>query len=142
MQIRLMQIVDYPEVYGLWSGTKGMGLRAMDDSPEGIAAFLKRNPHTSFVARGDDGLLLGAVLCGHDGRRGYIYHTAVRKEYRRQGIGKKLVQAVLSALEHEGICKAALVVYRDNLAGNAFWESIAFTVRKDLVYRNVSIREQ
>ena len=75
-------------------------------------------------------------MAGHDGRRGYIYHTAVMPDYRRRGVAKRLVQHALSALEHEGIHKVALVAFKRNEDGNTFWEKIGFTMRDDLVYRN------
>ncbi|MDC7233836.1 MAG: GNAT family N-acetyltransferase [Spirochaetales bacterium] len=136
-----MKISDYSEAKVLWNGTEGMGLRTMDDSREGIETFLKRNPETCFISR-TKGKLTGIILCGHDGRRGYIYHTAVQKDHRQQGIGKKLVEAALKALEKEGIKKAALVVFKDNDQGNRFWESMGFTLRDDLNYRNRVIDER
>ena len=77
----------------------------------------------------------------HDGRRGFIYHTTVSQEYRGQGIGKKLVDSAMKALEAEGIHKAALVAFEKNVSGNAFWEKAGFTVRDDLVYRNKNIHQ-
>lgn len=133
-----MTAADYESAYALWAGTPGMGLRALDDSREGIARFLRRNPTTCFVAL-EDGRLVGVLLCGHDGRRGYIYHTAVQPAYRRRGVGRALVERVLAALRAEGIHKTALVVYADNELGNRFWESVGFSVRGDLVYRNRSL---
>ena len=75
----------------------------------------------------------------HDGRRGYIYHTAVSPAYRHQGIGTALVNAALHALANEGIIKVALVVFSRNDAGNAFWERLGFTARGDLTYRNKAL---
>lgn len=138
MMIRKMTADDYGGVYGLWMNTKGMGLNDLDDSYEGICRFLDRNPGTCFVAE-EDGEIIGAVISGHDGRRGYIYHTAVAQERRRQGIGTELVKSVLSALEAEGINKCALVVFRENGSGNGFWEHTGFSERTDLVYRNKEI---
>ncbi|MPM64001.1 Acetyltransferase YpeA [bioreactor metagenome] len=140
MIIRLLAIEDYEKVYELWTNTKGMGMRSLDDSHEGIEKFLKRNPTTSFVAEADNNLV-GVILCGHDGRRGYIYHTAVNPDYRRNGLGEALVSAVLEALKEEGINKAALVVFGTNNVGNKFWESIGFEKREDLIYRNISINK-
>lgn len=140
MKIRKMTIENYEAVYGLWLSCKGMGLNTMDDSRDGIEKFLRRNPDTCFVAEYED-KIVGAVIAGSDGRRGYIYHTAVSPEQRRQGIASKLVEAVMSALEKIGIAKAALVVFDRNVDGNAFWEKSGFTVREDLVYRNKSIAD-
>ena len=140
MTIRKMKIKDYEEVYDLWIRTEGMGLNAADDSREGIEKYLLRNPDTCFVAE-DNGIIAGVIMSGHDGRRGFIYHTAVKQEYRRQGIGKKLAASALAALEAEGIQKAALVVFEKNAQGNLFWEKIGFTVREDLIYRNKSIQK-
>lgn len=140
MNIRYMTIEDYPQVYQLWISTPGMGLNDLDDSPEGIEKYLKRNPRTCFVAqKGEE--IVGAILAGHDGRRGFIYHTAVSEEYRRRGVGRRLTEAVLEALEAEGIHKAALVVFAKNDLGNAFWESMGFEPRTDLTYRNKIIHQ-
>jgi len=141
MQIRQMTMDDYGAVFGIWSATPGMGMRSMDDSPEGIARYLKRNPDTCFVAV-KEGNVIGAILSGHDGRRGYIYHAAVIPARRREGVGKALVDAALAALGRAGILKVALVAFRANEAGNAFWERLGFTERTDLVYRNRSLTER
>ena len=138
MEIRMMTIYDYEKVYELWTNTAGMGIRSLDDSKEGIAKFLKRNPTTNFVAIIDD-TIIGVILSGNDGRRGYIYHTAVDIKHRGNGIGKSLVNRALEALAKEGINKAALVVFKNNDIGNAFWDSIGFEERVDLNYRNKSI---
>ena len=116
--IRQMTIHDYPAIYQLWLSCKGMGLNDVDDSESGIARFLERNPTTCFVSE-TDGKLNGVILAGSDGRRGYIYHTAVHPSCRKQGIGSALVRAEL----------------------NAFLEKQGFTVRTDLVYRNQSLVE-
>lgn len=140
MIIRLMDMEDYEKVYDLWTHAEGMGLNTTDDSHEGIAKYLKRNPNTCFVAE-DNGRLVGVIMSGHDGRRGFIHHTTVRKEYRGQGVGMKLVDSAWKALEAEGIHKVALVAFEKNESGNRFWEKAGFTVREDLVYRNKSIHE-
>lgn len=137
--IRAMTREDYRAVYSLWLSCKGMGLNDLDDSEEGISRFLARNPSTCFVA--EDGGIVGAILAGNDGRRGYIYHTAVSPGYRGRGIGRELVNAALKALEALGISKAALVVFARNEEGNAFWERLGFTPRDDLIYRNKTMAE-
>jgi ribosomal protein S18 acetylase RimI-like enzyme len=140
IEIRPMTIGDYDGVYDLWLRTPGMGLNTTDDSREGIARYLQRNPTTSFVAL-DEGLIIGVIMAGHDGRRGYIHHTAVLPAYRRQGVARRLVDSAMAALETEGIHKAALVAFARNETGNAFWEGIGFTRRDDLVYRNKNIHD-
>ena len=140
MEIRKMTADDYDGVYRLWLDTPGMGLNNLDDSREGIERYLRRNPGTCFVAQ-KEGRIVGAIMSGHDGRRGYIYHTAVAVPERRQGIGSALLAAAFDALEREGIKKVALVVFGRNRDGNRFWEANGFTSREDLVYRNKNIRE-
>lgn len=137
MIIRKMIIEDYDEVYKLWMSCSGMGLNNLDDSKEGISKFLLRNPDTCFVS--EDKEINGIIMVGSDGRRGYIYHTAVHPNYRSEGIASKLVDAALQALRELGINKVALVVFDRNEVGNAFWEAQGFTVREDLVYRNKAI---
>lgn len=140
MQIRKMRIEDYENVRRLWLSTPGMGLNDVDDSEAGIGRFLMRNPNTCFIAvNGDE--VAGVILSGHDGRRGYVYHTAVAAKERNRGIGSTLVQKAMDALENEGISKVALVVFDRNETGNKFWEKHGFTVRNDLVYRNKAVKE-
>lgn len=140
MKIRLMTIEDYKKVYELWINTPGMGLNNLDDSREGIEKYLKRNPLTNFVAE-EDNRIIGVILSGHDGRRGYIYHTTVLPQYRKQGIGRNLVEHAMQALKEEGINKTALVAFSRNENGNAFWEKMGFTERHDLVYRNKTVNK-
>lgn len=140
MEIRKMEISDYKSVYNLWLSCKGMGLNDVDDSEKGISRFLERNPETCFVAVDNDEII-GVILCGNDGRRGYIYHTAVKPSERNKGIGTKLVDRAMKAFEDIGITKVALVVFEKNETGNTFWEKKGFMSRKDLVYRNKQITE-
>lgn len=140
MILRLLTPADYPALYALWTSIPGMGLNDVDDSPEGIARYLARNPATCFGAE-EDGALVGCILAGHDGRRGYIYHTAVQPVHQRRGVGHALVQAALTALKGEGVTKVALVAFRRNERGNAFWEKEGFTLREDLSYRNLALTD-
>jgi len=119
MEIRKMVIEDYSSVYELWMSCKGMGLNNIDDSKKGIDIFLKRNPNTCFVAIEQE-QIVGVIMSGHDGRRGYIYHTAVSPAQRHRGIAKALVDAATKALYDLGIVKVALVVFDRNEIGNAF----------------------
>lgn len=140
MQIRKMTINDYEEVYQLWINTTGMGMRSVDDSKEGIAKYLNRNPETCFVAESENEII-GVILCGHDGRRGFIHHTAVSEAVRKQGIGTALLNAAIEALKKQGINKVSLVAFCTNNLGNSFWESQGFIERTDLVYRNKSLND-
>ena len=135
-----MIIEDYDNVYRLWTLTKGMGLNNLDDTKTGINIFLQRNPNTCFVATFHNEII-GTIISGHDGRRGYIYHTAVSEKFRKKGIGQKLVTSSLSALKTEGINKVALVIFSKNKLGNLFWEKIGFRKREDLIYRDKTINE-
>lgn len=140
MMIRTMTIGDYERIFALWLNTPNLGLNDIDDSKEGIAKYLERNANTCFVAETEE-KIIGAILSGHDGRRGYIYHTAVDESEQRRGIGASLLNAAMSALEREGISKVALVVFGKNEKGNAFWEKQGFIIRNDLNYRNKSLVE-
>ena len=138
MYLRKMKIEDYDNVYSLWMSCVGMGLNNLDDSKDGIEKFLKRNPDTCYIALEKDEII-GVIMVGSDGRRGYIYHTAVHPNYRKQGIGKALVEIALDSLLKLGINKVALVVFERNNAGNEFWEKMGFTSRNDLIYRNKAL---
>lgn len=122
-------------VYRLWLETKGLGLNRMDDSREGIEKYLNRNPGTCFIAKSEN-QVLGTILSGHDGRRGFIYHLAVAEPFRHQGIGKALVNRAVGALKNQGIKKVAFVVYKRNKGANHFWDKLGFGERKDLFYRD------
>src|SRR2546421_4865159 len=98
-----MTIDDFDEVHRLWGKTEGVGLNESDSRPN-VASYLERNSGMSFVARHGT-KLVGAVLCGHDGRRGYLHHLAVAKKHRRKGLGKKLVAACFAQLARSGILK-------------------------------------
>lgn len=139
LKIRKMVIEDYEKVYCLWLSCVGMGLNNLDDSKEGIEKFLIRNPDTCFVA--EDSEIIGVILAGNDGRRGYIYHTAVHPDYRKQGIAANLTEYVEKAMEKLEINKVALVVFDRNDIGNAFWEKQGFTIREDLIYRNKELTD-
>ncbi len=136
--IRSFTIKDYDEVYQLWKSTPGVGLRTMDDSKEGIQRFLGRNPTTNFVAE-EEGQIIGVVLGGHDGRRGYIYHTCVEESYRRRSIGSELLERMIKAMKDERITKLGLVCFAENSGGNEFWRGLGWEQRSDLNYYTISI---
>lgn len=135
MQIRLMTLNDYNAAITLWKNTAGIGISDRDDTRNSIARYLARNPSTCFVAE-ENGRLIGTVLAGHDGRRGFIYHAAVADFARGRGVGSALIAHVTGALQREGIGKAALLAMQSNTGGNAFWEKQGFVERPDLCYRN------
>ena len=131
--VRTMTIDDYEEGSLLWHKIKGFSIRSIDDSREGVARFLKRNPDSSVVAV-EDSRVVGAILCGHDGRRGCMYHVCVDPEYRMRGIGKSMVVFAMNALKKEHISKVSLIAFTKNDVGNKFWRCIGWTKREDLNY--------
>jgi ribosomal protein S18 acetylase RimI-like enzyme len=128
--IRVFRIADYDEVFKLWRRTEGVGLNE-SDTRDAIAAFLRRNPRLSFVAV-KSGRIVGAVLCGHDGRRGYLHHLAVAKRYRGCGLGQQLVEDCLAKLRALGISKCNIFIFGDNTSGMTFWKNQGWTVRTEL----------
>lgn len=131
--IRVMTENDYDGVYRLWTSIKGFAIRSLDDSRGGVEAFLRRNPTTSIVAVDGD-KVIGAILCGHDGRRGCFYHVCVHSDYRMRGIGKAMVVRAMNALKEENINKVSLIAFTENDIGNSFWKEIGWTERRDLNY--------
>ena len=121
---------DYYEIVELWKNTPGVGV-SKADSENSILGFLLRNPGLSWCYKDAD-RIVGTSLCGHDGRRGYIYHTAVLPEYRGRGIGAMLVRKNLEQLKAAGIDKCHIFVFRDNEPGNAFWNATGWTRRNDI----------
>lgn len=130
--LRALTEADYDAVYSLWTHTEGMAL-GESDTREAIAMFLRRNPGLSPVACDGRGTIVGAVLCGHDGRRGYLHHLAVASEHRRHGIGRGLVECCLTRLKALNIPRCNLMLLEDNLAGRAFWEAEGWVVRRDIL---------
>ena len=141
MIIREMTIEDYDKVFALWKTIKGFGIRSVDDSKEGIERFLKWNPGLSVVAE-EEGKIVGAILCGSDGRRGCLYHVCVHRDYRRQGIGKSMVVWCMEKLKELQINKVSLIAFTQNDVGNAFWKEIGWTKREDLNYYDFTLNEK
>ena len=131
-----MREEDYDDVRALWMTIRGFGIRALDDSREDVARFIRRNPTTSVVARAD-GRIVGSILCGSDGRQGALYHVCVARAYRRRGIGTRMVAHCMRKLREMGINKVSLIAFMDNDAGNAFWRQIGWTQGKVNYYEFV-----
>jgi ribosomal protein S18 acetylase RimI-like enzyme len=136
-----MKIEDYDEVRALWMGIHGFRIRSIDDSREGVTRFLKRNPTTSMVAV-VEGHIVGAILCGHDGRRGCLYHVCVKEDYRKHGIGHAMADSCMRALAAEGINKVSLIAFKENAIGNQFWHGAGWTFREDLNYYDYTLNEE
>ena len=130
IEIRPMTINDYEEVYAMWQITTKRALSEAD-SRENIEFYLNRNPLMSQVALAD-GKVVGTVLCGHDGRRGFIHHMAVRPEYRRHNIAKHMAEKALGALLADGINKTHIFCYTNNDLGQSFWTAMGFERRNDV----------
>lgn len=139
--IRCMKPEDYAGVYDLWTRIKGFAIRSMDDSKENVLRFLQRNPNMSYVAE-EDGKIVGSVLCGHDGRRGCLYHVCVDEKYRKRGIGTSLAKATTEALKKEGINTVSLVAFSTNETGNRFWQKLGWEMRGDLVSYDMSLNDK
>ena len=136
--VRKLTRDDYHDAITLWKSCEGMGINDVDDSLDGFSRFLDRNPNSCFAAV-EGGALVGVILAGHDGRRGHIYHAAVRDDRRKRGIGTSLVKSVIAVFREIGIAKISLVAFRRNEAGNLFWENMGFAGRNDLVYRDLTL---
>jgi ribosomal protein S18 acetylase RimI-like enzyme len=131
IEIRTLQPDDFAAADSLWSFMKGIVLRE-DDNPESFSRFLARNPDCCYgVWQGRD-LLVGAIMAGQDGRRGYLYHLAVKPRFRRQGIGQQLAEKSLSAMQTQGINKFHAYVKRRNVTASAFWKNMGWDLRSDI----------
>ena len=137
--VRAFRIEDYDAVIALWRRTEGVGLNESDTRPA-IAAYLRRNPRFSFVAE-KDGRIVGAVLCGHDGRRGYLHHLAVAKRHRQRGIGRQLVNACLAKLRKAGIQKCNIFIFANNAAGMKFWAHTGWKLRTELRVMQIRLED-
>ena len=117
---REFSIKDYDAAIGIWRRVEGLEIAEGDDR-EGIAQFLTRNPGLSRVAI-DGAAVVGVALCGHDGRRGHVYHLAVDPAYQRCGLGKRLLDECLSGLRSAGVKRVIIMVADDNQRGAEFWK--------------------
>jgi len=140
-KIEKMDIKDYKEIMNLWKNTDGVGLSGNDDSKKSIKKFLKKNHNTCFVVKYKNREIIGTIMAGNDGRRGHIYHLMVKPDHRKNGIGKKLLKKIEKNLQKEGIRKILLVVFKENIIGNKFWEETGYKIREDLNYRNKKITD-
>ena len=137
--IEAMTIDHYDEVIDLWKKSENIGLSSADQR-EKIKAYLDRNPGMSFVAK-DNGVIVGAALCGHGGRRGYLHHLAVAKSHQKKGTGRELTERCLESLGNAGIKKCHLFVFQKNKEGKAFWEKIGWTPRTDIQVVSRELKE-
>jgi ribosomal protein S18 acetylase RimI-like enzyme len=130
IEIVTFEPADYDGAFALWQITEGLTLREAD-SRAAIVAYLQQNRGLSFVAR-EGGALVGAVLAGSDGRRGYLQHLAVARAYRGQGIGRALAERAVHSLREIGIAKCHLMVRRDNSAAKSFWQHLGWQLRDEI----------
>jgi len=129
--IREMTMEDYDSVMSLLARAEGVAIREAD-SRDATERYLARNPGFSFVSEAD-GQLVGCIMGGHDGRRGYLQHLFVRPSFRRRGIGTQLVSRCVDALADEGILKSHLFVKHTNESGREYWSSAGWSQRSDIV---------
>ncbi|MCI1857856.1 MAG: GNAT family N-acetyltransferase [Sporolactobacillus sp.] len=133
MKIRQMTAADYNQAYRLWLKVPGMNLKSLDNSRSGISRIIARNPETCWVAE-DRGRIIGTVLGGTDGRKGFIYHAAVDPDYQKRGVGGSLIRRVCDRFKKQQITKIGLFVVKENDDGKAFWEHQGWNARPDIVY--------
>lgn len=141
VRIQPMTVNDYDEVRALWMTISGFGIRTLDDSPADIRRFILRNPTTSVVARIGN-RIVGSILCGSDGRQGALYHVCVAREFRRKGIGTRMVGYCMQQLKLMGINKVSLIAFTKNDAGNAFWKQIGWIRKTDVNYYEFVLNEE
>ncbi|TAL43174.1 MAG: GNAT family N-acetyltransferase [Methylovulum sp.] len=138
IDIRPLRAEDFDAAYALWCAMDAVVLRT-DDNPGMFGKFLERNPGCCCAAW-HGGLLAGAVMAGHDGRRGYLYHLAVAPEYRRQGVGRALVEQALAALHEQGISKCHVFVKHNSRTAASFWSKLGWELREDIQVNSLSMR--
>ena len=120
----------YDQALELWKKSEGIGLSSSDDI-DNLETYIQHNQDYSFLAL-HNGEVIGTILAGHDYRRAYIYHFVVDKNYRKQGIGKLLLEKSLTELKNEGIVKCHIAIYKDNHQAKFIWGKVGFKLRDDL----------
>ena len=137
--LKSMNTGDLAEVISLWESTDGVGL-GQGDSPENLVRYLARNPGLSQVAIDQQGSIIGAALCGHDGRRGYLNHVAVDSAWRRQGVATAIIERCFELLNGQGIDRCTVLVFTDNQEGQQFWARQGWRERGDLAVMQKDVR--
>jgi len=140
-KIKKMDISDYTELINLWKNTEGVVLYDHDDSKKSIRKFLEKNPRTCFVVKYSNKEVVGTIMGGNDGRRGLIYHLVVKEDHRRNGIGKILLEKAEKGFKKEGIGKVYLLVLKENITGNEFWEKNEYKFDGEANFRSKRIME-
>lgn len=138
--VREMTLDDYEQMYDLWTRIKGFHIREIEDSKEGIARFLKKNPNNSVVAE-LDGKIVGTILCGHDGRRGSFYHVCVDPLLQKHGIAGQMVEFALASLKRDEITNVCLIAFKVNDIGNHYWKKMGWKKRDDIYYYNYTLEK-
>ncbi|MDR2167109.1 MAG: GNAT family N-acetyltransferase [Clostridiales bacterium] len=134
MIYRNMKIEDFEQVHALWRATEGVQPHPVDNNYQTMERYIKHNPDTTFVAE-ENGEIIGIILCGHDGRRGYIYQLAVEESRRGNGIGTKLVNLGINALRAEGIGRVGMFALVDNQRIIDYWEKMGFEPKDFMTFR-------
>ena len=129
--IKPFKFESYDDVLALWQQSEGLGL-SNADSRESIKSYLDRNPGMSFIAITTDEEIVGTILGGHDGRRGYIHHLTVHHDFRQKGLARKLVDRCQQELRAAGIQKCHIFIFNDNISGIEFWKRIGWIHRSDI----------
>ena len=137
IDIREMIIEDYPQAYELWRSIEGMKLETAD-SKDGVEKYLLRNPGMSYVAICND-RVIGTILCGEDGRRGYMQHLCVKKEFRGRGIGGDLIERSLSAFKNAGLHEVRIFIFKSNVLGNKYWDKKGWITRDDIHVKAIDL---
>ncbi|WP_085900448.1 GNAT family N-acetyltransferase [Kiloniella majae] len=130
MNLRPMLPTDHTDLIRLFKTTPGVALRDAD-SYEATVRYIERNPGLNFIIE-DEKEIIACVMCGHDGRRGYLQHLIVKPDYRKKGLGEKLFAVCLSSLRQLGIDKTHIFVFKDNGIANSFWQSKGWALRDDV----------
>ncbi|MFT8995107.1 GNAT family N-acetyltransferase [Lentilactobacillus hilgardii] len=138
VRIRKMKVTDYAAAYALWESVPGMNLASLDNSEQGIARVINKNPDLCFVAV-DGEKVIGTALGGTDGRKGYLYHVAVAKSYQGQHLSTQLIDRVTTGFKNKGIDKIGLFVVIGNEEGKNFWKHQGFKERPDIKYLDLDL---
>ncbi len=137
IMIREMKVGDYDSIRKIWEEIPGLKLEEAD-SKKGIEKYLTLNPNLSYVAS-SGGKVIGTVLCGQDGRRGYLQHLCVIDEYRKFGIGSQLLDAAIDRFKELGLHEVRIFVFKDNQVGNEYWAEKGWIVRDDIYVRSLNL---
>jgi len=130
MKIENFSLQFYEDVVIIWKKT-GISITSSDTKKE-VNVMLNKNPDLCLIAKIDE-KVIGVVMGGFDGRRGYVHHLAIDPEYQRKGYGKLLMDELTERFQKKRVHKVHHFIEKHNKDVINFYRKLGWEIRNDLV---------